>query len=70
MLFEVPTNAGEPYDLDDLVATAAASLQGFALPLSECIVSPACGLAMRSIPETSAIFEDLRVAQRALRGLS
>ena len=70
MLGIVPTNADAPYDLEDLVATTAASLSGLAMPLSECILTPACGLAMRSIPETSAIFEDLRAAQRSLRALA
>lgn len=70
MLGIVPTNAAEPYDLDDLLATTGAALHPRAatgLPLGECLLSPACGLALRSIPETEQVFHDLRLAQRALR---
>jgi hypothetical protein len=67
----VPTDVANPYDLDALVATTAAALTGggagAALPLGECLLSPACGLALRAIPDVERTFEHLREAQRHLR---
>jgi hypothetical protein len=38
--------------------------------LARCLLTPACGLAMRSVPDAERIFAELRRAQQELRGAS
>jgi len=61
----VPTNLGAEYDLGEVVALARAAL--VEIPLEKCLLSPACGLALRSIPDCERVFADLARAQQALR---
>lgn len=72
----IPTNteAGQSR-IEDLVDTSVAALRqhqeggGVAADtvLGQTLLSPACGLAMRSIPDTERILEDLRSAQRLMQ---
>jgi len=71
----IPTNVAADYSLERLVDSVEASLRAtlrtsprFAEVLSRCLLTPACGLAMRSVIDAERVFEDLREAQRALRG--
>jgi hypothetical protein len=61
----VPTDGGAAYDLEEIIAMTRTGLAG--LPLDGTLLSPACGLALRSIPACEAVFEDLQRAQQALR---
>ena len=70
----VPTNVASSYDLEGLVDAALAMLHAHAggrmqvaQVLSQCLLTPACGLALRSVRDTEQTFEDLRAAQRKLR---
>jgi hypothetical protein len=62
----VPTDGGSEYDLEEVIAATRTGLAG--LPLDGTLLSPACGLALRSVPVCEAVFEDLQRAQQALRG--
>jgi methionine synthase II (cobalamin-independent) len=61
----VPTNQGATYDLEELVARVLSS--ALEVPLSESLVTPACGLALRSIPECEAVFGDVKIARQELQ---
>ena len=68
----VPTNSDAPYDLEQLVSATAAALEpgqnpAPSLRLEDCLLAPACGLGLRSVVDAERVFEDLRIAQRALR---
>jgi hypothetical protein len=65
----VPTDVAKAYDLEEIVATTAGALApgSDALPLRECLVSPACGLALRAPTDAERIFRELREAQEMLR---
>jgi hypothetical protein len=60
-----------PTDLDtadDLFALVSGARQKLAPEvLSRCLLTPACGLALRSVPDAERIFSELREAQRILR---
>lgn len=68
----VPTNAEAPYELDAIVSATAAALAPGQTPapslrIEDCLLAPACGLGLRSVVDAERVFEDLRLAQRALR---
>jgi methionine synthase II (cobalamin-independent) len=73
----VPTNlAGNAREEDPAVAEAASQLLLQAVPailekaapglLQRCLLTPACGLGLRSVRDAEAVLERLRRAQRAL----
>jgi hypothetical protein len=71
----VPTDLspGEPVDVADRVAALVETLRR-ALPeeqpvgrfLDGCLLTPACGLALRTTPDAEQTFADLKEAQRLL----
>jgi hypothetical protein len=69
----VPTNLATDADLGIalervLELFAAAGGRASAVErLDRCLLTPACGLALRSIPDCERVFEDLAGAQAALR---
>ncbi len=63
----VPTNLETPYDLPRLVEDTRSALAAAKVPLDRCLLTPACGLAMRTVPDAEKTFADLRTAQRLLR---
>lgn len=69
----VPTNLDATYAIPELVDSVEASLRAtlgaraFASALSHVLLTPACGLAMRSVMDAERIFDELREAQRAVR---
>ena len=71
----VPTNLDATYAIPELVESVEASLRAtlggssFAVVLSHVLLTPACGLAMRSVIDAERTFEELRQAQRAIRGV-
>lgn len=72
----IPTDLASTYAVNDLVESVEASLRATLPPglsladvLPHMLLTPACGLAMRSVMDAERIFEELRSAQRALRGL-
>ncbi len=64
----IPTSSTTRAPVTDLVATALALL-GDRRPsvLARTVISPACGLAMRTVAESEQTLEDLREAQTLLR---
>jgi methionine synthase II (cobalamin-independent) len=70
----VPTDLSASYAVQDLVDSVEASLRAtlgrsFTAALSHVLLTPACGLAMRSVMDAERIFSELRDAQRAVRRL-
>lgn len=72
----VPTDLKSSYKVDDLVASIEASLRAtlpeslpFGPVLSQMMVTPACGLAMRTVKDAERIFSELKDAQRQLKAL-
>ncbi len=64
----IPTNVAERMPVEDLVASALALMgDKRAAILSRSILTPACGLALRTVAETEQVFDDLAQAQRLLR---
>jgi hypothetical protein len=64
----VPTNATERAPVEELVDDALASLDDLrAKVLSGALIGPACGLALRNVVESEAVFEDVRAAARLLQ---
>jgi Cobalamin-independent synthase, Catalytic domain len=61
----VPTDVSAPSDVDAVLGEARARLSPTAL--SRSLLTPACGLAMRTVPDAERIFEELRRAQHELR---
>ncbi|MFL5276150.1 MAG: hypothetical protein ACJ79T_06745, partial [Myxococcales bacterium] len=62
----VPTDFSATDDVGELVALVQALLpEG---PLERAMLTPACGLALRSVQDAEHIFDELRVAQRRLTG--
>ncbi|MFL5347351.1 MAG: hypothetical protein ACJ8AT_21415 [Hyalangium sp.] len=69
----VPTDLTSTYDVVELTDSVEASLKA-ALPkgrsltqvLAHSLLTPACGLAMRSVQDAERILEELRTAQRRL----
>ena len=62
----VPTDLSAPDDVDAVLGMARDRLRPQSL--SRCLLTPACGLAMRSVPDAERIFAELRRAQHELRG--
>jgi methionine synthase II (cobalamin-independent) len=72
----VPTDIATAYKLDELVDSVEASLRAtapkgiaFEAVLSQMLLTPACGLGMRSVLDAERIVGEVRQAQRAMRGL-
>lgn len=72
----IPTNLDASYEVAQLVAATEATLRTVmpevrvAEVLGRSLLTPACGLGMRSPIEAERAFEDLKEAQRGLRRLS
>ncbi len=73
----IPTDLSSSFELRDLVESVEASLratlepgQSLVASLSQMLLTPACGLAMRSVIDAERIFEQLKWAQRALRQIA
>jgi hypothetical protein len=68
----VPTNLGEEADPVELVRAAetsfAAALPGRSDALRTVLLTPACGLGLRSVADTERIFANVRRARSALLG--
>jgi methionine synthase II (cobalamin-independent) len=72
----VPTDIATAYKLDELVDSVEASLRAtapkgiaFEAVLSQMLLTPACGLGMRSVLDAERIIGEVRQAQRAIRSL-
>jgi hypothetical protein len=72
----VPTDLATAYRLSELVDSVEASLRAtapkgiaFEAVLSQMLLTPACGLGMRSVPDAERIVAEVRQAQRAFRSL-
>lgn len=66
----IPTDlSASGYELRDLVESAREALvaAGLEAALSRALLTPACGLGMRSVPDAEMIFEELHQAQRMMR---
>ena len=73
----VPTNVGSEFHLGELVDSVEAALRAtlpgnvsLAHVVSRMILTPACGLAMRTVQDAERIFSEVREAQRRLRELA
>jgi hypothetical protein len=71
----IPTDLDASYDARILVDAVDASLRAalgprFHSALSASLLTPACGLAMRSVLDAERTFDQLRAAKRALETLS
>lgn len=65
----VPTNEESRADVDEVVDLALARMgERRERILSSALLSPACGLALRTVGESQAIYADLQRAQGRLRG--
>lgn len=62
----VPTDLSASDDLDAVLREARERLRPEAL--GRCLLTPACGLALRSVQDAERIFSELRRAQQELRG--
>lgn len=69
----VPTNLDATYSIAELVDSVEASLRAtlgsasFGAALSHVLLTPACGLALRTVMDAERIFGELKQAQRAVR---
>ena len=70
----IPTDFSSTYHVDELVDSVEASLRAtlprgssLAEVLAHLLLTPACGLALRSVMDAERVFEDLRAAQRRMR---
>ena len=61
----VPTDVSAPSDVDAVLAETRGRLSPQALARS--LLSPACGLALRTVPDAETVFAELRRAQQELR---
>ncbi len=73
----VPTDLASTYSVEELVESVEASLRAtippgmsFGETLARFPLTPACGLAMRSVVDAERIFDEVRAAQRMLRQIS
>jgi hypothetical protein len=69
----IPTDLASTYDVNLLVDAVEASLRAtlgderqFRDAAARCLLTPACGLAMRSVLEAETIFEQVRAAQKRI----
>ncbi len=72
----VPTDLASAYEMGELVDSMEVALKSllgsgrnFARICSGMLLTPACGLGMRSVVDAEGILEELREAQRALRAV-
>lgn len=70
----VPTNLGASYDLEALLSAELALLkahaprpEAVAQVLAQSLVTPACGLGLRTVPDCERVVEDLARAQKVLK---
>jgi hypothetical protein len=61
----VPTDVSGELDVDAVLREARARLSPSTL--ARALLTPACGLAMRTVPDAERIFAELRRAQQELR---
>lgn len=73
----IPTDLSSTFEVRDLVESVEASIRATLPPghpladaLSQMLLTPACGLAMRTVIDAERIFEQLKDAQRALRQIA
>jgi hypothetical protein len=72
----VPTNMDAEFRLEELVDSVDASLRAtlparnYTRALSRMVLTPACGLAMRTVSSAESLFAQVRQAQRRLRELA
>ena len=70
----IPTEPGAKYALEELVDSIEVSLRSAAGPqeslIARMILTPACGLALRSVADAERIVAELFEAQRLLRALA
>lgn len=73
----IPTDLASTYRVDELVESVEAALRAtipssmpFGALLAQMPVTPACGLAMRSVIEAERVHDELREAQRMLRAIA
>lgn len=72
----IPTNLDSNFEVSELVDSVEAGLRSV-LParwnlqevLGRMLLTPACGLALHTVPDAERIFDRLRSAQKALRAL-
>ena len=72
----IPTDLSSSYVVDELVDAVDTSLRAtfedeeiYRDVASRSLLTPACGLAMRQVPDAERIFDELRTAQRRFREL-
>ncbi|MBX5481441.1 MAG: hypothetical protein IRZ16_06280 [Myxococcaceae bacterium] len=72
----IPTDLSSTWSVEELVDAVETSLRAtfkdprtFAEVAGRSLLTPACGLAMRSVPDAEAIFDQLRDAQRRFKAL-
>lgn len=72
----IPTDLSSSYEVDELVDGVETSLRAsfkdertFQDIAARSLLTPACGLAMRTVPEAERIFDELRMAQRKFKKL-
>jgi methionine synthase II (cobalamin-independent) len=70
----IPTDLASTYEVGELVDAVEVSLKAalppghsFAQVGTQVVLTPACGLAMRSVVDAERVLEQLKVAQRGLR---
>ncbi len=69
----IPTDVASTYVVGELVEAVEAAVEGglsrahAGQLLQHALLTPACGLAMRSVQDAERIFDELRLAQRLLR---
>jgi methionine synthase II (cobalamin-independent) len=69
----VPTDLASTYAVEELVGAVETAVRSALAPwaasqvLLHALLTPACGLAMRSVPDAERILDEVRQAQRLLR---
>jgi methionine synthase II (cobalamin-independent) len=70
----IPTNIASSYEVEELVDSVEVALKAelprgrtFPQAVSTVLLTPACGMAMRSVVDAERILEELKQAQRRLR---
>src|SRR5439155_19389607 len=73
----IPTDLSSSYDVEELVESVEAALRAtvprslrFEEVLARMPLTPACGLAMRTVVDAERIFDQLRAAQRELKAVA
>lgn len=72
----IPTNLESTYSVEELVDSVDATLRAtlpnparYAALIKRCMLTPACGLALRKVIDAETAFDELRQAQKRLRSL-